>query len=294
MPVAGCIVSERANSADIAAAIGLGLRSPHLRHVESTRPAIGWLEIHAENYLYGPPLTRLIALRADYPLSVHGVGLSLGTASGLDPEHLKRFKALIERTEPFLVSEHLSWSVADGVYLGDLLPLPYTEESLDIVAANVDAAQDAIGRRILVENPSRYLQLRHSTIPEPDFLAALARRTGCGVLLDVNNVFVTCSNLDLDAQAYLEALSDTPIGEIHLAGHSRVRRGEHTILIDDHASTVSEPVWRLYANALERFGLVPSLIEWDKDLPSFDTLAAEAQKAARMVQNWSSKNACAA
>ena len=294
MPVAGCVVDERANSAGIAAAIGLGLRSPHLRHVESTRPAIGWLEVHAENYLYGPPLTRLISLRRDYSLSVHGVGLSLGTASGLDLEHLKRFKSLIERTEPFLISEHLSWSVADGAYLGDLLPLPYTEEALDIVAANVAATQDVLGRRILVENPSRYLDFRHSTISEPEFLAELARRTGCGLLLDVNNVFVTCTNLNLHAQVYLEALSDAPIGEIHLAGHSRVRRGEHTILIDDHASTVSDAVWRLYANALERFGLVPSLIEWDKDLPSFDTLAGEAQTAARVAQNWSSRNARAA
>jgi uncharacterized protein (UPF0276 family) len=288
-------VNERTNRiADISAAIGLGLRTPHLRHVETTRPAIGWLEIHAENYLGGPALSRLEMLRRDYPLSVHGVGLSLGTASGIDPEHLKRFKALIERTEPFLVSDHLSWSVADGTYLGDLLPLPYTEETLGIVAANVNAAQDALKRRILVENPSRYLNFRHSTIPEPQFLAELARRTGCGLLLDVNNVFVTCSNLDLDAKTYLEALSDTPIGEIHLAGHSRVQRGRTTILIDDHASIVSRPVWQLYASALERFGLVPSLIEWDKDLPPFETLVGEATAAKRIAQAWSSENARAA
>jgi hypothetical protein len=222
------------------------------------------------------------------------VGLSLGTASGLDFEHVKRFKALIDRTEPFLVSDHLSWSVADGIYLGDLLPLPYTEETLGIVTANVSAAQDALKRSILVENPSRYLHFRHSTIPEPQFLVELARRTGCGLLLDVNNVFVTCTNLHLDAQIYLEALSDSPVGEIHLAGHSRVQRGKSTILIDDHASTVSGPVWELYTTALERFGLVPSLIEWDKDLPPFETLLGEAQAATRLVQGWSSKNAYAA
>lgn len=288
-------MNERKNSgAAIPAAIGLGLRAPHVRLVETTRPAIGWLEIHAENYLAGPPLARLESLRRDYPLSVHGVGLSLGTASGLDLEHVKRFKALIDRTEPFLVSDHLSWSVADGVYLGDLLPLPYSEETLDIVAANVSAAQDALGRRILVENPSRYLDFRRSTIPEPEFLVALSRRTGCGILLDVNNVFVTCANLGLDAQSYLETLSGSSIGEIHLAGHSCVQRGKATILIDDHASAVSEPVWQLYASVLERFGLVPSLIEWDKDLPSFDTLLGEARAAERIAQDRSSTDARAA
>ncbi len=282
-------------SAQIPAAIGVGLRAPHVRDVESTRPAIGWLEVHAENYLGGgPPLARLQSLRRDYPLSLHGVGLSLGTATGLDPEHLKRFKDLIDRTEPFLVSDHLSWSVADGVYLNDLLPLPYTEETLDIVAKNVAVAQHAFGRRILVENPSRYLQFRHSTICEPQFLAELARRTGCGILLDVNNIFVSCSNFDLDADVYLEALSQSPIEEIHLAGHSRVSRGGAEILIDDHASTVSEPVWRLYAKALDRFGLVPSLVEWDKDLPPFDTLIGEARAAQRIAESWIADHACAA
>jgi uncharacterized protein (UPF0276 family) len=267
-------------AARIPEAIGVGLRAPHVRDVESTRPAIGWLEVHAENYMGGgPPLRRLEALRRDYPLSLHGVGLSLGSASGLDPEHLARFKALIARTDPFLVSDHLSWSVADGIYLNDLLPLPYTEQTLGIVAQNVAAAQDAFGRQILVENPSRYLHFRHSTIPEPDFLAELARRTGCGILLDVNNIFVSCTNLDLDAECYLEALSQSFVGEIHLAGHSRVMRGGAAILIDDHASTVSEPVWRLYEQALARFGLVPSLIEWDKDLPPFDVLLTEARMA---------------
>ena len=277
------------------AAIGVGLRAPHVRDVEMTRPAIGWFEIHAENYLGGgPPLAHLEALRRDYPLSLHGVGLSLGTATGLDRDHLKRFKALIDRTEPFLVSDHLSWSVADGTYLNDLLPLPYTEESLDIMAQNVAAAQDAFGRRILVENPSRYLHFRHSTICEPDFLAELARRTGCGILLDVNNIFVSCANLDLDAEAYCEALTGSSIGEIHLAGHSRVTRGGAQILIDDHASVVSEPVWQLYARALERFGLVPSLVEWDKDLPPFDTLMGEARTAERVAQSWIAGHARAA
>jgi uncharacterized protein (UPF0276 family) len=162
------------------------------------------------------------------------------------------------------------------------------------VATNVAAAQDAFGRRILVENPSRYLHFLHSTIPEPEFLAELTRRTGCGILLDVNNIFVTCTNLYLDAEDYLEALPASSIGEIHLAGHSRVRRGDSTILIDDHASTVSEPVWHLYGEALECFGLVPSLIEWDKDLPPFETLLGEARAAQRIAQDWSAGHAYAA
>ena len=273
------------NLSRIPAAIGVGLRSPHIREVEATRPSIGWLEVHAENYLGGgPSLAKLESLRRDYPLSLHGVGLSLGTVSGLDPEHLNRFKSVIERFEPFLVSDHLSFSVADGVYLNDLLPLPYTDETLDIVARNVAQAQDAFGRQILVENPSRYLHFRHSTIPEPEFLAELARKTGCGVLLDVNNIFVTCANLDLKADAYFDALSNSFIGEIHLAGHSRVVRGGTEILIDDHASIVSEPVWQLYEKALNRFGLVPSLVEWDKDLPPFETLVGEARTAERIAR----------
>jgi uncharacterized protein (UPF0276 family) len=275
--------------------VGLGLRAPHVREFETARPAVGWLEVHAENFIgQGPPLTRLERIRRDYEVSLHGVGLSLGSAEGLDEDHLRRFRALIERTDPFVVSDHLSWSVTGGVYLNDLLPLPYTEETLAVVERNVSAAQEAFGRRILIENPSRYLAFRQSAIPEPEFLAELARRTGCGILLDVNNVFVTCTNLDLDAQTYLEALSGSFIGEIHLAGHSRVARGGSSILIDDHASIVCEAVWRLYARALERFGLVHSLIEWDKDLPLFATLMGQVREAERIVSTWSGKHARAA
>jgi uncharacterized protein (UPF0276 family) len=275
--------------------VGIGLRAPYFREFETSRPAVGWLEVHAENFIgQGPGLTRLERIRRDYALSLHGVGLSLGSADGLDKDHLRRFRALIERTDPFVVSDHLSWSVTGGVYLNDLLPLPYTDETLTIVAENVSAAQDAFGRRILVENPSRYLAFRHSAIPEPEFMGALARRTGCGILLDVNNVFVTCTNLDLDAETYLEALSGSQIGEIHLAGHSRVARGGASILIDDHASTVCEAVWRLYASALQRFGFVPSLIEWDKDLPPLATVIEQAREAERVASTWREKHARAA
>ena len=283
------------NDANLPNPVGIGLRAPYFREFETARPAVGWLEVHAENFIgQGPALARLERIRRDYALSLHGVGLSLGSAEGLDENHLRRFRALIERTDPFLVSDHLSWSVTGGVYLNDLLPLPYTEETLAVLERNISAAHEAFGRRILIENPSRYLAFRHSAIPEPEFLAELARRTGCGILLDVNNVFVTCTNLDLDAKAYLEALSGSSIGEIHLAGHSRVERDRSSILIDDHASIVCEAVWRLYAGAIERFGLVPSLIEWDKNLPPFTTLLGQVHEAERIASKRSDKHARAA
>jgi uncharacterized protein (UPF0276 family) len=283
------------NDARLPNPVGIGLRAPYFRELETARPTVGWLEVHAENFIgEGPALTRLERIRRDYALSLHGVGLSLGSAEGLDKEHLRRFRALIDRTDPFLVSDHLSWSVTGGVYLNDLLPLPYTEETLAIVERNISAVQEAFGRRILIENPSRYLAFRYSAIPEEEFLTELARRTGCGILLDVNNVFVTCTNLGLDGQSYLEALSGSVVGEIHLAGHSRVTRGGSSILIDDHASIVCEAVWRLYAEALERFGIVPSLIEWDKDLPPLATLVGQAREAERIAAMRSNDDARAA
>lgn len=288
-------MNTRNDDAKLPNAVGIGLRAPYVRELETTRPAVGWLEVHAENFIgQDPGLTRLERIRRDYALSLHGVGLSLGSAEGCDKDHVRRFRALIERTDPFLVSDHLSFSVTGGAYLNDLLPIPYTEESLGIFERNISATQEAFGRPILIENPSRYLAFRHSAIPEPEFMAELARRTGCGILLDINNVFVTCTNLDLDAETYLEALSGSTIREIHLAGHSRVVRGGSSILIDDHASIVCEAVWRLYARAIERFGLVPSLIEWDKDLPPFTTLLGQAREAERIASAWRDKHARAA
>jgi uncharacterized protein len=269
-------------------AIGIGLRSPHMAEIVATRPAIGWLEVHAENYMGdGPALARLARLRRDYPLSLHGVGLSLGSAEGLDAEHLARLKALAAATEPFLVSEHLSWSRMGGAYLNDLLPLPYTEESLAVVVANLAQAQQALGRRMLVENPSAYLRFRHSTIPEPEFLGELARQTGCGILCDVNNIHVTCANIGGDPFAYLEALPAHAVGEFHLAGHSKVMRGGRALLIDDHGSPVAPEVWELYRRALLRFGAVPSLVEWDKALPALGVLLDEARAAERIAHTLS-------
>lgn len=279
----------------IPAAIGIGLRASHVGEIIATRPVLGWLEVHPENYLGGGTApARLDRIRHDYPLSLHGVGLSLGSAEGIDAEHLARIKTLIDRVQPFLVSEHLSWSIAGGTYLNDLLPLPYTEESLDLVAANVARMQDALGRRVLVENPSSYLRFRHSTMAEPEFLAALARRSGCGLLCDVNNIYVTSCNLGLDAAAYLDALPAVAVGEIHLAGHATVTRGGQVLLIDDHGSRVAPPVWALYRQALERFGLVPSLIEWDRNLPPLATLLDEARIAADAARQALDADACAA
>ncbi len=266
--------------ADVAgapAAAGIGLRAPHVQEVITTRPPIAWLEVHAENYLGGgPALRRLDHLRPEYPISLHGVGLSLGSAIGLDERHLQRLAALIERIEPVLVSEHLSWSVTGGVYLNHLLPLPYTEESLEIVCRHVDQAQVTLGRQILVENPASYLRFRHSPIPEPEFLAELVRRTGCGLLCDVNNIYVSAHNLGFDAVAYVDALPREFVCEIHVAGHARNDADGLTILIDDHGSRVSPEVWSLYAHAVTRLGPVATLVEWDTDIPALDVLLAEA------------------
>ena len=263
-----------------AARVGLGLRAPHVAEVIATRPAVAWWEVHAENYLGGGPAPRqLEAVRRDYSVAVHGVGLSLGSAEGLDERHLARLRALVARVEPALVSEHLSWSIAGGAYLNHLLPLPYTEESLALICRHVERAQAALGRRILVENPSSYLRFRHSPISEPDFLAELARRTGCGLLCDVNNVYVSTWNFGLDAVAYLDAIPPEAVGEIHLAGHARNDADGRTILIDDHGSRVAQAVWVLYERALARFGPVPTLIEWDTDIPALGVLLDEAALA---------------
>jgi uncharacterized protein (UPF0276 family) len=260
--------------------VGIGLRAPHVAEVLATRPAIGWLEVHAENYMgEGAPLAALERLRADYPLSVHGVGLSLGSAEALDHRHLSRLQRLITRLGPTLVSEHLSWSIAGGIYLNHLLPLPYTEETLAIVVQHVTHTQEVLQCRLLIENPSSYLRFAHSVIPEPEFLGELVQRTGCGLLCDVNNIYVSCYNLGGDPVAYLDALPARAVGEIHLAGHAVNDADGQTILIDDHGAPVSDAVWSLYDHALARFGPVPTLIEWDTNIPELAVLCAEAHTA---------------
>ena len=268
-------------TAPIPARAGIGLRAEHYREVVATRPAVGWFEVHSENYFGdgGAPHHYLEQVRRDYPLSLHGVGLSLGSADELNRTHLEKLKALIQRYEPGLVSDHLSWSSVDGRYLNDLLPLPYTGESLRHVAAHVSAAQDFLGREILIENPSSYLQYRHSDMGEAEFLAELSVRSGCGILLDVNNIYVSASNHGFDAQAYLRAIPPTRVREIHLAGHTVNRYPEGEILIDTHNARVCDAVWALYRDTLTHVGRVPVLIEWDTDLPALSVLLDEARKA---------------
>jgi uncharacterized protein (UPF0276 family) len=264
---------------------GIGLRAPHVGELLATRPAVPWLEIHPENYVMGgAALASLETARRDYPVSFHGVGLSLGSAGLIDRRHLERLKTLVDRIAPCLVSEHLSWCTSGGAYLNHLLPLPYTDETLAVVASHIHEVQESLGQSILIENPSSYLRFRHSTIPEPEFLAELARRTGCGLLCDVNNIYVTAWNLGLDAIAYLGALPSATIGEMHLAGHARNDADGQTILIDDHGSRVAPPVWTLYHEALQRFGPVPTLVEWDTDIPELSVLLAEACTADGLLE----------
>lgn len=279
------LLPARSGRGSIPAKAGVGLRFRHHREVLDERPAAAWFEVHTENYMGGgmTPAT-LDAIRRDYPVSLHGTGLSLGSAEGLDPAHLARVRDVVERVEPGLVSEHLSFSVAAGNYLADLLPLPMTEEALGIVCRNVAQVQDRLKRTILVENPSTYLRFRHSTIPEWEFLAQVAKRTGCGILCDVNNIYVSACNHGWRAPAYLAALPAAAVGEIHLAGHSLRRLDDaRTIRIDDHGSRVAPEVWALYAEALALFGPVPTLIEWDTDVPPIAVLLEEAAHAAALI-----------
>ncbi|RWD67494.1 MAG: DUF692 domain-containing protein [Mesorhizobium sp.] len=264
----------------IPASAGIGLRSPHVAEMLTRRPSAGWLEVHAENYMGdGAGVEALEKLRRIYPLSVHGVGLSLGSAGGLDRDHLERLRKVCERFQPDLVSEHLAWSVADGAYLNDLLPLRYDEEALAIVARNVETVQDTLKRRVLIENLSAYLAFADSLMSEAEFLAELVARTGCGLLLDVNNVQVSAHNLQYDAKAFIDALPAGAIGEIHLAGHATNQVGADTVLIDDHGSRVPPVVWALYQHAIDRLGPRPTLIEWDTDVPVLDVLLGEAMWA---------------
>ena len=255
---------------------GIGLRAPHVAEVLSQRPAAGFLEVHTENYFGGGvKLRHLEDLRRDYPLSFHGVGLSLGRADGLDEDHLGKIAALVRRFDPVLVSEHLSWSAYGQVAVPDLLPMPLTREALDTCIAHVGRFQDAVGRTVLIENPSTYVSLE-GDYDEPAFLLALSARTGCKLLIDLNNIHVSARNCSRDALAYLNGLGNgAAIGEYHLAGHEDIGG----LLVDPHGKPVPDPIWRLYDEALARFGDRPTLIEWDSDIPPLGRLLAEAATA---------------
>jgi uncharacterized protein len=275
-------------SRPIPAGVGIGLRLPHHQWVLQHAPAAPWLEVHPENYMHSETAAaELDLIRKKYPLSLHSVGLSLGSAEGVCAEHVRRLARLIGRYEPALVSDHLSWSAIDGVHFPDLLPLPYTEEALEVVARNIDAVQRQIRRRILVENPSSYLRFSASTLSEAEFIGELVRRCGCGVLLDINNIAVSAYNHgESPAESLVSFLRHVPpasIAEIHLAGHATLTLEKDVSLrVDDHGSRVSGEVWQLYAQAVAALGMRPTLIEWDKNLPDFDTLRQEADMASEV------------
>jgi len=260
---------------------GVGLKPEHYRDILAEAPDIGWFEVHAENYMGagGPPHRYLTAIRERYPLSLHGVGLSIGAARPLDKEHLARLKLLVDRYQPGLFSEHLAWSSHDTVFFNDLLPLPYDAESVARVADHVDEVQETLGRRMLLENPSAYVAFTESTIDEIDFLTEVARRTGCGLLLDVNNVHVSSTNRQADAVATIDRFPMELVGEIHLAGYAPDRDDDGApLLIDAHDRPIDPAVLSLYDRALGRAGAVPTLVEWDNDVPGWAVLFAEARR----------------
>lgn len=266
---------------------GVGLRVPHVEEFTSGRASQPFVEIHSENYFCdgGPRHAHLTKVRQNYELSCHGVGLSLGSAEGVDRAHVIALKKLVDLYEPFVVSDHLSFSVVNGVYLNDLVPLPYTEEVFQTVALNVELVQDAVKRKLLVENPSTYLRFSEFDMTEPELLSALVSRTGCGLLVDVNNIYVCAQNHGIDPYAYVDSLPADAVGEIHVAGHSTKKIGVHEVLIDTHDRIAIEAVWDLLRYALARFGPTPVLFEWDGDIPVWSVLDGEAKKADAIIKD---------
>lgn len=279
-------VSRASSNADpIPATAGIGLRGPYHGEFIRERPPVAWLEAHSENYFAEDGIARgaLERIRAHYPISLHGVGLSIGSTDPLDKNHLRRLRTLVDCIEPALVSEHLSWGAIGGHHLNDLLPLPYTEEALDHMVRRIHEVQDALQRPILVENISSYLEFTASAIPEHEFLVSVSQRSGCSLLLDINNIHVNAVNHGFDPVAYVDGIPPRRVAEMHLAGHTSRNFGEREILIDTHNTPVCEPVWELFRHAVERFGPRPTLIEWDSDYPPLETLLREAAAARRVL-----------
>ncbi len=274
-------------SKDVPARAGVGLKAEHYQEILRVKPDIGWFEIHAENYMGagGPPHHYLEQIRELYPISLHGVGLSIGSDGPLDPDHLKRLRALNERYQPGLFSEHLAWSTHEGVYYNDLLPVPYTNESAERVADHICQVQDTLGRQILLENPSTYVTFEDSQMSEIAFLEAVVEKSGCGLLLDVNNVFVSAVNHGFLPEQYVDDFPLHLVGEIHLGGHAEDEddQGER-LLIDTHDSEVADPVWSLYARVIDEAGACPVLVEWDNDVPAWEVLFAEACHAEQVMR----------
>ena len=267
--------------------VGVGLRSPHLDYFQHATPSVSWLEIHSENYFQSNTLERkaLHLLREQYQISCHGIGLSLGSVSRVSPAHLAQLKNLVDAIEPLFISDHLSWSEHQGQYFNDLLPLPYTEEALNIFVRNVDEVQQYLQRPILIENPSSYVSFEHSTMPEWAFLSEVQRRTQCRLLLDLNNIYVSSFNHHFQCQTYLNAIDANTVDEIHLAGFTKKYFEKGEIWIDTHNQPVCDEVWSLFSSWLQEHGPRHTLIEWDMDLPSPQTLLQEAEKASHLLYN---------
>lgn len=265
---------------------GVGYKPQHFQDIQTDPGDVTWIEVHAENYMGdgGRPLAQLEALSKRFAVSVHGVGLSIGGEAPLDPDHLARLQKLCDWINPASFSEHLAWSTHDGAFMNDLLPLPYTKDTLARVAAHIDQVQERVGRQMLLENPSSYLAFDSSTLSETDFLGELAHRTGCGLLLDVNNVFISATNLGMSAEEYIDAYPLAEIGEIHVGGHD-TDGDDHgrLLLIDSHARPVIDPVWSLLERTLARTGAKPVLVEWDTDVPEWSVLRSEATRAAEAL-----------
>jgi len=272
----------------IPALAGVGYKPVHLDEILANPYSVSWLEIHAENYMGdgGPQLAQLRYLRERFPISCHGVGLSIGSEGPLDSEHLTRLKKLVDWLSPALFSEHLAWSTHDGGFLNDLLPSPYTEATLKTVADHIDQVHDVIGRQMLLENPSVYVMFEQSTMGEIEFLTEIVKRTGCGLLLDVNNIYVSNTNQQTSSEEYITAFPVEHIGEIHLGGHdAQVDDYGDPLLIDSHNNPVVDPVWKLYESLINRIGPLPTLIEWDNDIPEWSVLANEARLADVILQS---------
>jgi uncharacterized protein (UPF0276 family) len=267
---------------------GIGLRLPHIAEVVATRPDVGWLEIHPENFLANPHATELLTeLARHYPISVHTVGISIGSASGIDQDHLKRIRALVERIDPVLVSGHLAWSTHGEEYLNDLLPIPFNEETLQLVARHLAEVQDVLGRPYMVENPSSYVGFANSTMSEAEFLTRLADQTGCRILCDVSNVYLSAHNMGYDAHEYIDSLPAGSIDEMHLGGFTPEEDEANPggeLWVDTHASRLTDPAWQLYDYAIRRFGTKPTLIEWDAEIPPLETLVSEASRADQIAR----------
>ena len=274
------------NPAELPSGVGVGFKSRHFADIMRTRPRLAFFEVHAENFMGegGPPHAQLTRLSQDYALSIHGVGLNIGAPAPLDRSHLARVKRLCDRYGPASFSEHLAWSSHGENHFADLLPLPYTEETLDWVSAHVDEVQNTIGRQLLLENPSTYVRFDDSTMAETAFLAALVERTGCGLLLDINNVFVSAVNHGTSAQDYLDEFPLDAVGEVHLGGHHADTLSDgSTLLIDSHSAAVTDPVWHLFEAVIALRGPLPTLIEWDNAVPEWPVLHAEAERAGAVI-----------